>query len=92
MQPPHAPCLCLCSASERRVRGREKRRARGRASPTRPVCPGGGVDERERALSVIRRLGDTINVLEREGDVSGVTSLNTYVESLKSKFEIDFPD
>jgi hypothetical protein len=54
--------------------------------------PGGGVDERERARNVIRRLEDTLDMLEREGDVAGVTSLNTYVESLKSKFYVDFPD
>ena len=30
--------------------------------------------------------------LEQQGDVAGVTSLNTYVESLKSKFYVDFPD
>ena len=54
--------------------------------------PGGGVDERERALSVMRRLGDTLDMLEREGDKAGVTSLYAYIVSLESKFKVDFPD
>ena len=54
--------------------------------------PGGGSDERERALSMIRQLETTMDNLEQQGDVAGVTSLNTYVESLESKFKVDFPD
>ena len=47
---------------------------------------------REQALSMIRQLKTTMDNLEQQGDVSGVTSLNAYAESLESKFGIDFPD
>ena len=41
---------------------------------------------------MIRRLTDTMDMLERECDVSGITSLHAYVESLETKFDIDFAD